>query len=503
MLIRNAVFRWVGLLTEVAVGLLTTPLLVRHLGEEAYGVWLVVVSTAALFGFLDLGLASAVTKHLSADLARGDRDSAWATVSNSLTLYLAIAVLVAASYMALAWWGAPLFNWGPEFATDGRPVLIIMGLCVAVSFFNNLFEGIVIARERQHLVGMVEAGVSLARLAGLYLAVTVWGGLWAVGVAHVLVTLAGYLVMFRLGAGAIDLGRRLRPGWDRRRGPEMLAYGRDSLLISLGQRLRQDGPVLLTGSLAGPALVPFLGVGLRLLGYMISLVHLAVGVALPRFSAFASTQDQAHSRELLLRSSLYSSLMASFMALTAAFLVEPFVMVWLGGSFVPAVRVVWLLLGPLGLYMALRPCEVLLYGLGRHRFNGLLYLGETVVMAGLCWLAIGPWGAEGAAASLGVALLLLRPWLLPSYVCRQVSLGLGAYWLKGPGRAALAGALAALPVGVVLSLWPPRSWPGLMAAGLALAALAAPVFWRVGFDARERAFWREWLKERRGGRRDV
>jgi O-antigen/teichoic acid export membrane protein len=328
--------------------------------------------------------------------------------------------------------------------------------------------------------------------------VTVWGGLWAVGVAHVLVTLAGYLVMLRLGLGAVDLGRRLRPGWDHRRGPEMLAYGRDSLLISLGQRLRQDGPVLLTGSLAGPALVPFLGVGLRLLGYMINLVYLAVGVALPRFSALASVQDQAQSRELLLRSSLYSSLMVTSMALAAAFLVEPFIMLWLGPGFASAVRVVWILLGPLGLAMALRPCEVLLYGLGRHRFNGLLYLGETAVMAGLCWLAIGPWGAEGAAVSLGVALLCLRPWLLPAYACRQVGLGLGAYWLRGPVRAALAGGLAALPVGVALSLWPPDSWPGLVAAGLLVAALAGPVFWWVGFDAQERAFWRRWLKERSG-----
>jgi membrane protease YdiL (CAAX protease family) len=132
-----------------------------------------------------------------------------------------------------------------------------------------------------------------------------------------------------------------------------------------------------------------------------------------------------------------------------------------------------------------------------------LYLGETVVMAVLCWLTLGRWGAEGAAASLGAALLLLRPWWLPAYACRQVGLGLGAYWRRGPGRAALAGALAALPVGALLALWPPRSWLGLVAAGLMLAALAAPVFWWVGLDAQERAFWRGWLGERRGQRRGV
>jgi hypothetical protein len=51
----------------------------------------------------------------------------------------------------------------------------------------------------------------------------------------------------------------------------------------------------------------------------------------------------------------------------------------------------------------------------------------------------------------------------------------------------------------LFSQWRVQSWASLVMAGLVLAALAAPVFWWVGFDARERAFWRDWLRQRRGG----
>ncbi len=500
MLIRNAMFRWIGLIAEVGVGLVTTPFLLHHLGQAAYGVWLVVASTTGVFGFLDLGLASAVTTHLAADLASGDREAARSTVANGLTIYLTIAAVVGSCYLGLAWWGAPLFNWGPDFAPVGRYLLIIMGLCVAASFFNNLFEGIVIAREQQHLVGLVEGCVALARLAALLVAVQIWGGLLAVGVAHALATLGGYAVMFMLGRRWLGLDKPARPGWSGRRARQMLVYGRDSLLISMGQRLRQDGPVLLTGSLAGPALVPFLGVGLRLLGYLINLVHLAVGVALPRFAVLESTRDRAQTRALLLRSSLYSSLLAAFMVLGAAFLAGPFIRLWLGAHFEPAVRVIWLLLGPLGLYMALRPCEVLLYGIGRHRINGLLYLAETAIMAGLCLFTVKRWGPLGAAVSLGAALLLLRPWLLPAYSCRRIELGLGMFWMRGPARAALAAAAAALPLAGLFAAWNVQSWPGLAGAGAALVAVCAPVFWLLALDPPERAFWRERLADLRSGR---
>lgn len=341
----------------------------------------------------------------------------------------------------------------------------------------------------------MEACAALARLIALVAALHIWGGLLAVGVAHALVTVGGYAVMFLLGRRMLGLDKPVRPGWNGRRARQMLAYGRDSLLISLGMRMRQDGPVLLTGALAGPALVPFLGVGLRLLGYLTNLVHLAVGVALPRFAVLESAHERAQTQELLLRSSLYSSLLAGLMVLGAVFLAGPFIRLWLGAHFEPAVRVIWLLLMPLGLYMALRPCEVLLYGIGRHRMNGLLYLAETLIPAGLCLLTIRRWGPEGAALSLGAALLLLRPWLLPAYACRRIELSLGVYWLRGPARAALAGAVAAGPLAGLFAVWSVQGWLELVGAGAALVLICAPVFWLLGLDAGERGFWRERLGE--------
>ncbi len=494
MILRNALARWVGLAANLGVGLLTTPLLVKHLGATAYGVWLVFMSITGMTNFLDLGLATAVTKNVAADLARGDKEAAWEAASICFSLYSAIALVVAIIFAGLAWQAESLLNLEPQFVRQGSQALLVLGICTALSFPSTLFEGMLLAREQHHLVGTVETSVALLRLAALYLAVNNWEGLLPVGLAHASVTVGGFVTLYLISRRRVPLGRGVRPRWNWRRAKGILSYGGDTLMINLGLRVRGEGPVLLTNALAGASAVAPLGIGLRLISYQVSLVTAAAGATMPRFAALEVAGDQKSTQELLLRSSLYVSLLAAIFGLATWFLAGPFVRLWLGPDFDSSAQVVRVLIIPMGLYLSLRPCESLLYGVGRHRSNGLLYLGEAALMAVFCLFALPRWGAMGAVFSLGLALLLVRPWFLPLYTCRLVGLGLGRFW-RVSLLPALGSALAAgLPLWWLFSWWQARTWLELGLAGLAVAATAGLAVWLLGLDRKERRFWLDKLR---------
>ncbi|HYP19597.1 MAG TPA: hypothetical protein VEY08_05935, partial [Chloroflexia bacterium] len=72
--LKNSISGYVSSATMIAIGLLLTPLLVRQLGHQAYGVWVLVTSLAIYLTLLDLGVADAVTRYVARARAVHDRD---------------------------------------------------------------------------------------------------------------------------------------------------------------------------------------------------------------------------------------------------------------------------------------------------------------------------------------------------------------------------------------------------------------------------------------------
>src|SRR3954454_16031277 len=68
-LITNVLWSWTGVVASLFQGIIITRFLVRSLGEEHYGIWLLIFSILDYFWLFDLGLNSAVTNFCARFLA--------------------------------------------------------------------------------------------------------------------------------------------------------------------------------------------------------------------------------------------------------------------------------------------------------------------------------------------------------------------------------------------------------------------------------------------------
>lgn len=140
-----------------------------------------------------------------------------------------------------------------------------------------------------------------------------------------------------------------------------------------------------------------------------------------------------------------------------------------------------LLIVPMTVYMFIRPCELLLFGIGRHRLIGWVSLAEAALVLLLSYAVVPTFGLLGMAVLVGCSMLLIRPLVTPAFACRQVGLSQALYWRQGPLRALLVCLVAAPPSGLVFHLWQVGSWPQLFLAfavysvvwGLSAALLAS------------------------------
>ncbi len=89
----------------LAVLLLSTPFVVAALGQDAYGIWVVVVAIAGLYGVVDGGFAPALGRLVAAALARDDRPAARELTTVAFAANLAVGLVLG----AIAWQLAPGF----------------------------------------------------------------------------------------------------------------------------------------------------------------------------------------------------------------------------------------------------------------------------------------------------------------------------------------------------------------------------------------------------------
>src|SRR5205085_8084888 len=90
----NILSNWVALALGMAVAFFLTPFVVHHLGNVAYGVWVLVVSLNSYMGLLDLGMRGAVIRFVSKGATQNNDAEAGDAVSGALWIRLWIGFLV-------------------------------------------------------------------------------------------------------------------------------------------------------------------------------------------------------------------------------------------------------------------------------------------------------------------------------------------------------------------------------------------------------------------------
>src|ERR1700726_2906235 len=98
----NVIMNWIAMAVGMVVPFFLTPIVIRHLGPLAYGVWILSVSTVAYLNLLDLGLRSAIVRFVSKNATTGDIDETQRVLEAALWFRLAIAGVIALASIGLA-----------------------------------------------------------------------------------------------------------------------------------------------------------------------------------------------------------------------------------------------------------------------------------------------------------------------------------------------------------------------------------------------------------------
>lgn len=476
---RNAIYGVSTWLLPLGISFVATPIIVKALGHNGYGIYALVLGFVG-YSF-NLNTGRAVTKYVAEFSASGETDQIRGVVSTTLILNLIVGAAGAAVIaLAAPWLVTRLFRVDEQFAPTAVQGFHIAAAIIFLTMLSQVFTAAIQGYQRYDQFSKLTNLSNITNIAGnLALAFSGFGLVallvWNAGVIGTFAMLS-YLVARRLlPEGAITL--RPRAGTLR----TILSFSGGvigyqivsnlTLLFERGWILRELGEEQLT----------FYVVPMTLGIYIHALVASFLLVIFPLSSEIGA--DRAKLLRMYLISTKVVLFIVAFGALLLVLESRLFLTLWMGAELAASSAPV-LVVHALSFMVAglLVVTWNMVEGLGRPTYNFMVYSACFAVAVGGMILFTREYGIIGAALSrfAGFALLLFSVMYVERWVFGKIQY---RFWLRSLAMiaAAIAGAVAVLKGSeLILDGW------SLMIAGAAGAGIVyVGILYAVGFIGAE------------------
>ncbi len=373
MVRRNALQGLAGFALPAVIVLLSYPVLVRHLGAEAFGIYLLAASLGGAALLLDVGFSAATLKFVAEDLAAERPQAAAGVIVTSVACYGVLGVVGGLVWAALAPWSVALLKADPGLTADAIRAFRLGGLQLAAALPMTVFLAVAKGMQQFGRSTAILVLLSLATYGGAVAAVVAGWGLVGAMTATVLANFAVLAFAARQGGRLCrEHGIRLgsaSPRWAAVR--RMSGFGWTVTVNSLSGFLLYHVQKYLVGAAIGPAAVTIY----QMAAAGPSKIHAAVNAATEvMFPLASASRDRPELRRIYRRMLGASLVMAAAGFCPLALFARPALGLWLGGTLAGPVAPLVPAFALGYLFLALSPAPFhLLNGLGRPGFNSAFY----------------------------------------------------------------------------------------------------------------------------------
>src|SRR5580692_10646793 len=92
--LKNIASSWGGLVVNIAVGFFLSPFVLHHLGDDAFGLWILIFSLTGYYGIFDFGIRSSLIRYVSKFQATGDKEHLARLINTCFFVYTGIGAIL-------------------------------------------------------------------------------------------------------------------------------------------------------------------------------------------------------------------------------------------------------------------------------------------------------------------------------------------------------------------------------------------------------------------------
>ena len=428
---RNVFSNWLATAANMGVGFFLSPFIVHRLGNEAYGIWVLAISSIGYLGLLDLGMRSSVLRFVSKGHTKGDHQGASEALSAALWVRLQISLVILLASAVLAYVFPLLFRVPPKLAVDARWAVMIIGLNLALTMSMGVFGGVISALNRYDLQTRITLVQLFVRVTGVVFVLRHGYGIVAIALCELAAALLGNVLL-------VNMARRLYPQlqllWKR---PErtvlraLWSYSVYDFMTSVAIQLVYQTDNLVVGTFVSTSAVAFYAIGNALCRYTDQFTGALTMSFVPAASTYEAAGDVSKLRALYQIGT--RAMMALSLPIIATLLVRgrTFIGLWMGPQYMQKSGSVLIILAVALIFStANNTAFAIAFGTERHKITAKWALIEGVANLVLSVTLVHFIGIYGVAVGTLLPNLFFHLVMWPRYVGKMLDYSPWAVILK-------------------------------------------------------------------------
>jgi O-antigen/teichoic acid export membrane protein len=424
----NAASNWMALAVNLIISLLLTPYVISHLGKTGFGIWTLIGSIVGYYGLLDLGVTSATTRYVTFFASKKDKISLYETISTALVKFIVLGLFAIFLSYVLAWPLSEFFYVPPDFSSDFRHVVILLGFSAGLALPGNVLGASLRAYERYFEINAV--AIFAAILRGGLTVYVLSHGMGLVGIAYVNLGVIAITLVLQVFLCLILL-EDFRPrltyfNWRSLR--LLLGYGAGTSILIIADILRFKLDCFVIGKWVDLPAVGVFAVAVMPITYMLRVVASGFEVLRPRFTRYHGEGETKSLQYLFAKSLALSSFLSFGLGTLIAIFGGQFIVLWVGQGFSEAQPVIWVLAISYAFALAQNPGLNAMFALNKHGYFALITIMEGIANVILSIILAPRWGILGVALGTALPMLAVKILIQPVYTARLLNISLWEYW---------------------------------------------------------------------------
>ena len=420
---------------SMTVSIISTPLMIKYLDKEAYGLSIIFYQIINYLSLFDFGLSTAVNRHLA--LHRADSEENRQMTNRIITTAMVMGGVFGSITIIMGCVFAPhlpgFYHLRPDLAAPAVPIVMTLSLVIAGQFMQRGLGSLFYAHHRQTLIGTPLFIISMLTSGLTILLLSQGVGLWSFMYANIF---QFSLTLIVQGTMVWHYYPHLRIGWrffDKALVSTMMGYGVFMFLHGLAAQVILYTDRLVIGKVLTLALVTVFSITVRIPEVGMNLLNSILGNLVPALAEIAVHEGENKTRDHFKR---ILTLMASLSMLACWMMIildEWFIRLWVGESFFAGTTTLALALVVMVQQVITRTGVQFLDAKGIVRASSIGAIVEAGLNITISIILGQIMGLNGILLGTVIAALLTSSWYVPYLLRKHLAISFRVYFVQGLG----------------------------------------------------------------------
>jgi O-antigen/teichoic acid export membrane protein len=494
---QNVLSNWFALAVTTVVGFFLSPFVVHHLGNLAYGVWVLIASLVSYMGLLDLGLRGAVTRFVSKGATQQNHQESSQAVSGALWIRLWISLAIIAVGIVCSLGFHRVFVIPIDLQQPARIAVLLTAITVAMNLWCGVFGGVLVALHRYDMTSSVSIVQTCVRAAGIVYLLRTGRGILGLAIWDLCTWSISNTVLILLCFRVYPQLKVVFTRPDRETFLKLWNYSLYAFLINIAIQVTYYTDNMVVGAFLSPGAVTLYAIGGILITYARQIVSSMTTTFTPLASTFEAEGSDDNLRRLLIHGTRAALIVSLPIEVALFFRGHTFIRLWMGDQYAQVSgTVMQILLLSVVFGSATTTAGGIVYGMGQHKRIAFWGIGEAAANLILSIILVRRIGVYGVAWGTAIPSVVIEVLFWPVFISRLVKISVRTFLWETWFRPAVAIVPFTLACVVVERYWPARNllWFFVqIAVLLPLVPLAVALVFRKEVETQVRA----WIKRRK------